>query len=80
MISPMIDDTGHGECRLPASWRLVYQKTDGAWAPVEGAPVYAVEKAKPCEVTFAPVTTRALRLEVQLPPGFSSGVFEWTVR
>lgn len=74
------DDTGHGECRVPASWRLVYQKADGAWAPVEGAPVYAVEKDKPCEVTFAPVTTRALRLEVQLPAGFSSGVFEWAVR
>ncbi len=50
------------------------------WKPVEAAGPYAVEKDKPCEVSFAPVKTDALRLEVQLPPKFSAGVYEWSVR
>lgn len=29
------------------------------------------------KVTFAPLTTVALRVEVQLQPGFSGGVLEW---
>lgn len=74
------DDTGRGECRLPASWRVTYQKPDGAWAPVEGASAYPVAKGTPCDVTFKPVATRALRLELQLPSSFSAGVFEWALR
>lgn len=74
------DDTGRGECRLPDSWRLTYQKPDGAWAPVEVASAYPIAKGRPCEVTFRPVVASALRLAVRLPPAYSSGVFEWTVR
>ncbi len=74
------DDTGRGECRVPAAWRLVYRTAEGAWRPVEGVAAYDVAKGKPCEVTFAPVSTSALRLEVQLPEGFSAGVYEWSVR
>ncbi len=74
------DDTGRGECRVPASWRLVYRAADGARRPVEGVQAYGVAKDKPCEVSFTPVMTSALRLEVQLPPGFSAGVYEWDVR
>ena len=74
------DDTGRGECRLPASWRLCTRAPDGAWTPVAAAGAYPVEKGKPCEVSFSPVKTEALRLELQLPPGFSAGVYEWSVR
>jgi DUF1680 family protein len=73
------DDTGRGECRVPASWRLAYRTADGKWEPVAGVAEYPVAKGKPVEVAFAPVTTSALRLEVQLPPKFSSGVYEWAV-
>jgi DUF1680 family protein len=73
------DDTGHGECRVPASWRLVYRTGDGKWEPVAGASEYSVTKGTLVEVTFTPVKTSALRLEVQLPPKFSSGVYEWAV-
>jgi len=31
------------------------------------------------KVTFDPVTTKALRLEIQLPPNFSAGLYEWEV-
>ena len=73
------DDTGTGECRLPTSWRLLYQTEDGQWQPVPGASDYLIRKTDPVRVTFTPVTTNALRLEVQLPANFSAEVYEWEV-
>lgn len=71
------DDTGQGACRIPVSWRIIYQNADGQWVPVEGVAGYPVELNKWCEVSFTPVTANAVRLEVQLPEKFSSGVYEW---
>ncbi len=72
------DDTGIGECRLPKSWRLMY--LDGTdWKPVENLTDYVVEKDKDISVTFKPVTTTALRLEIQSIPDYSSGLYEWSV-
>jgi hypothetical protein len=73
------DDTGSGECRLPASWRVVHRTEDGAWQPVAGVSGYAVRKSDPVKVSFTPITTRALRLEIQLVPDFSAGLYEWEV-
>jgi len=73
------DDTGTGECRLPASWRLLYLDASGSWKAVEGVSTYPTTKGKSDRVTFSPVTTGGLRLEVQLPKDFSSGVWEWAV-
>ena len=73
------DDTGSGECRLPVSWRLLYRTDAGQWQPVTGAAEYAIRKADPVKVTFTPVTTQALRLEIQLPDKFSAGLYEWAV-
>ncbi len=62
-----VDDTGSGEVRAPASWRVLYR--DGEeWKPVEAATPYAVALDRFNRVTFAPVTTAALRLEVTLQP------------
>jgi hypothetical protein len=73
------DDTGSGECRLPKSWRVLYRDASGAWQPVRATTAYAVRKTDPVKVTFEPVTTQALRLEVQLVERFSAGVYEWQV-
>ena len=73
------DDTGRGECRVPASWRILNRTADGKWEPVAGVKEYPVAKGTPVEIAFTPVKTSALRLEVQLPPKFSSGVYEWAV-
>ena len=73
------DDTGTGECRLPASWRLLYKAADDSWQPVEAEGAYDIRKAEPVRLPIKPVTTRALRLEVQLPDGFSAGLYEWVV-
>jgi hypothetical protein len=72
------DDTGRGECRIPKSWRLLY-KTVNNWKQVSGTSGYGVEKDKFNSVTFSPIQTSALRLEVQLQQDFSGGILEWRV-
>ncbi|MGC8834946.1 MAG: glycoside hydrolase family 127 protein, partial [Armatimonadota bacterium] len=72
------DDTGRGECRLPASWHIEYLE-GGGWKPVEQASGYPVQLDRWCEVSFAPVTTTALRLVVQMQSGWAAGVHEWQV-
>ena len=72
------DDTGRGECRLPASWQVEYLD-QGNWKPVAATGDYPVSKDQWCAVRFAPVKTTALRLAVQLPPNFAAGVHEWKV-
>ncbi|HSA94741.1 MAG TPA: beta-L-arabinofuranosidase domain-containing protein, partial [Acidobacteriota bacterium] len=73
------DDTGGGECRVPASWRLLY-KTGEDWLPVKAAGEYGVAKDAWNTVKFAPVRTTALRLEVQMQDSWSAGVHEWTIK
>ncbi len=73
------DDTGEGECRVPRSWRLLYRAGD-SWLPVETADSYGVARDRYNVVRFTPVRTDALRVELQLPDGFSSGIQEWKVR
>ena len=72
------DDTGRGSVRVPASWRLLYK--DGAvWKPVEPNEPFGVAKDAWNRVTFAPVQTSALRIEVSMQPGVSVGLQEWKV-
>ena len=73
-----LDDTGHGDCRIPASWRILYRE-DGQWKPVTGASGYGLEKDQFNRTTFDPVRTDALRLEIQLPRNHSAGILEWKV-
>jgi DUF1680 family protein len=72
------DDGPHRGCRVPASWRVVYRQK-GKWKPVTTSDPYGTAKDRWHAVTFKPVTTDALRLEVQLPKSHSSGIREWVV-
>jgi hypothetical protein len=72
------DDTGTGGCRVPARWS-VQRKEVEAWKPVEGASAYGMKTDALNEVTFRPVATSALRMVVELAPGFSGGILEWRV-
>lgn len=73
------DDTGRGEVRVPASWRMLYR--DGAeWKPVEIEGAYGVERDQFNKITFKPVMTNGLRLEVTMQPKWSAGVQEWKVK
>jgi DUF1680 family protein len=70
------DDTGRGECRLPAAWQLEF--LNGAdWQPVRAKGDFAVAADQWCEVAFEPVTTPALRLRVKLQKEWAAGVHEW---
>jgi hypothetical protein len=71
--------------RVPASWRVLYNDGTG-WKPVEAAGVsgasgaYGVDKDRFNTVTFKPVETSALRLEVTMQKEWSAGVQEWRVK
>ncbi|MCX6899144.1 MAG: hypothetical protein NT105_10620 [Verrucomicrobia bacterium] len=41
---------------------------------------FGVKRDQLNRVTFTPVTTTALRLEVQLQPKFSGGILEWRMK
>ncbi|MEK7677025.1 MAG: beta-L-arabinofuranosidase domain-containing protein [Verrucomicrobiota bacterium] len=72
------EDAGTGQCRVPKSWRLSYK--DGSdWKPVQARSDYAAKVDQFNRVTFEPVQASAVRLEVELQPGFSGGVLEWRV-
>jgi hypothetical protein len=74
------DDTGVGQCRVPARWRLLYR--DGkTWKPVKLAErsAYGTARDRFNVVTFESVKTRELKLEATLRPGFSGGVLKWAV-
>ena len=70
------DDTGVGQCRVPASWSLFYKEGDD-WKPVAGAGDYGCAPDTFSKVTFAPVTTTELKIAVKLKPDFSGGILEW---
>ena len=73
------DDTGHGQVRVPASWRLLHRSGD-QWLPVQTSDPYGVATDRYNRVRFTPVETSALRLEVTMQKDWSAGVQEWKVR
>lgn len=78
------DDGPWGGCRVPKSWKLYYWKdadeADGQWLPVTNTAPYGIKKDVANAVTFKPVTTTKLKLEVTLPDDNSAGLFEWEVK
>ena len=74
------DDGPWGGCRVPKSWRILYQDGQGKWQPVNGADGYPIDKGSACTVNFDPVKTKAVRLEIVLPDDNSAGLFEWIVK
>jgi hypothetical protein len=73
------DDTGHGGVRVPASWKLLY-KDGERWKAVEASSGYGRERNRYNRVTFQPVTTTGLRLELQAQADVSVGIQEWQVK
>jgi hypothetical protein len=73
------DDTGRGGVRVPASWKLLYKSGD-QWLPVETTGAFGTARNAWNAVTFKPVTTTALRIELSMQQGFSAGLQELKVR
>ncbi len=73
------DDTGFGQCRVPASWHVEWY--DGqTWQPVKAKGPYAVQRDRFNRVEFEPVKTTGLRLVVQLQENFSAGILECQIK
>jgi DUF1680 family protein len=69
------DDGPHGGCRIPASWEVQYQKDD-QWQTVKNKTPYSITKDTWDEVRFKPVKTDGLRLIIQLPKDYATGLYE----
>jgi uncharacterized protein len=60
-------------CKLPTSWRITYL-SNGEWKPVTARGSYRVDKDTFNRVQFDPVTTTAIRIEVEpVTKHYSSG-------
>ncbi len=74
------DDGPWGGCRVPKAWRILYKNGDNEWTPVKNITPYECVKGVGNMVQFNPVTTTALKLEIDQPDNYSTGVFEWEVK
>jgi hypothetical protein len=54
-------------------------RSNGEWKPVENPGVFGCEMNQFNRTTFAPVETDGLRLELNLQPNWSGGIYEWKV-
>lgn len=72
------DDTGRGQCRVPASWRVM-AKVGGTWREVENPSHYGAEPDRYNTCTFTPILAEALRLEITSQSGFAGGIHEWRI-
>lgn len=73
------DDGPWGGCRVPKAWRMYYRDAAGDWQPVVNPSAYGVEKGSANKVMFDPVTTTAVKMEIDLPADNSAGLFEWSL-
>jgi Flp pilus assembly secretin CpaC len=64
---------------VPASWRLFY-KDGETWKPVDTTDRFSETKDTWNRLTFKPVTTSPLRIELKMQPDVSAGVREWKVK
>lgn len=67
-----------GNYRVPANWKVQY-KVGNTWKDVEAKGEYGCKKDCYNSVDFTPVTTKGLKLVINLQKGESGGVIEWKV-
>lgn len=73
------DDGPWGGCRVPTDWKILYLKPDGTWAEVPNPTGYGTKKGQSNRVKFDAVTTSSLKLQLDLSPDNSAGVYEWNI-
>lgn len=74
------DDQPWQGCKVPDSWKLYYKNSAGDWEEVKNPSGYPTDKGVACTVSFEPVKTTAVKLELVQPKDKSCGVFEWSVK
>lgn len=66
-----------GNCRVPKAWTVEYRESpEGAWTPVLNPRGLTTEKDAYNRARFGPIGAVAVRVQVELQPGFSAGVLE----
>ena len=70
------DDSGRGACHLPESWRVLAKDANGEFQPVKNPTAYGIKGDAFNRVSFDPVTTRALKIEIKLQEKWAAGVQE----
>jgi len=70
------DDSEHGGCRLPKSWKVLYRDAGGHFRPVNNTDAYGIEKDTFNAVTFESIDTDAVKIEIALREKWSAGVQE----
>jgi hypothetical protein len=73
-----VDDGAGGECRPPASWRVLW-KSGELWKPVVARGKAGADRRGWDSLAFDPIETAELKLEVKLRDDCSAGVFEWII-
>jgi len=71
-------DGSNGDVTLPEWWKLYY-KTENEWKEVTNPSGYTIEDNKFNKVTFDPVYTSELKIEVKCRPGKVAGIHEWKI-
>ncbi len=71
---------GYDNFALPVNWQIQYLSRDGKWKPVDNMEQYPAKANQFNEVSFAPVTTQAIRISVTLKPDKGSGIHEIRVK
>jgi hypothetical protein len=74
------DDQPWQGCKVPDSWKLYYKDAAGNWVEVKNPSGYPSLKGVACTVTFDPVKTTAVKLELVQPVDKSCGLYEWSVK
>ena len=67
-----------GGCKAPQRWRLYYDK-DGQWEEVKAKNEYGIQLNIINTTDFDPITTTAVKVEIDLPTDCSSGIHEWII-
>ncbi len=74
------DDQPWQGCKVPDSWKMYFKNDAGEWEEVKNASGYPTDKGVACTVSFDPVKTTAVKLELVQPKDKSCGVYEWSVK
>lgn len=67
-----------GGCKAPQAWRLYYWG-DEKWIEVNKKNEYGVQLNIINTTDFEPITTTAVKIEIDLPKDCSSGIHEWII-
>jgi len=72
------DESVGGGCRIPKSLKLFYL-VENDWKPLKISGQISINKDQLNKIVFEPFEAQAIKLEVELQPGFSGGIIEWRV-